>query len=156
MTANSTESATNGDGVGVMSNAETSDPGRQHLRFGFYALLSFITLGFLLEFFHGFRIGSYLSEETEPRRLMWTLAHAHGTLIALIHIALGAAWRQLRPSPRLRMASLCLFAAAVLLPGGFFLGGLFVYPPDPGLGVVLVPIGGVFLFVGLALVARQT
>jgi len=39
---------------------------------------------------------------------------------------------------------------------GFFLGGLFVYPPDPGLGIALVPIGGVFLFTGVALVARQT
>ena len=66
-------------------------PGQGHLHFGFIALLVFLSLGFLLEFFHGFRIGSYLSEATEPRRLMWTLAHAHGTLLALIHIALGAA-----------------------------------------------------------------
>lgn len=138
------------------SGEPSRDAGQRHLRFGFFALLVFLTLGFLLEFFHGFRIGSYLSEETEPRRLMWTLTHTHGTLIALIHIALGASWSRLRPSPHLRIASLSLFAAACLLPLGFFLGGLFVYPPDPGLGVVLVPIGGVFLFVGVALVARQT
>ncbi|MBC8186874.1 MAG: hypothetical protein H8E78_01520 [Proteobacteria bacterium] len=130
--------------------------GQKHLRFGFFALLLFLSLGFLLEFFHGFRIGFYLSEETQPRRLMWTLSHTHGTLIALLHIALGAAWSHLRPSPRLRLASLCLYAAACLLPAGFFLGGLFVYPPDPGLVVVLVPIGGVFLFIGVGLVARQT
>ena len=155
-TPNTPESSTNREGAATMSEAEARDPGRQHIRFGFYALLTFITLGFLLEFFHGFRIGSYLSEETEPRRLMWTLAHAHGALIGLIHIVVGAVWARLRPSPRLRLASLCLFGAAILLPGGFFLGGLFVYPPDPGLGVVLVPVGGVVLFVGLALVARQT
>ena len=77
-------------------------------------------------------------------------------LLALIHIGLGGAWDRLRPSPRLRIASLCLCAAACLLPLGFFLGGLFVYPPDPGLGIALVPIGGVFLFTGVALVARQT
>ena len=53
-------------------------------------------------------------------------------------------------------ASLCLDASAWLLPGGFFLGGLFVYPPDPGPGIVLVPIGGLLLFAGIALVARQT
>jgi len=138
------------------SGVPPRNAGQRHLRFGFFALLLFLSLGFLLEFFHGFRIGSYLSEETEPRRLMWTLTHTHGTLIALIHIALGAAWPHLRPSPHLRTASLCLFAAACLLPLGFFLGGLFVYPPDPGLGVVLVPIGGVFLFIGVGLVARQT
>ena len=138
------------------SGAATRDAGQRHLRFGFFALLLFLSLGLLLEFFHGYRIGSYLSEETEPRRLMWTLTHAHGTLIALIHIALGASWDRLRPSPHLRIASLSLYAAACLMPLGFFLGGLFVYPPDPGVGVVLVPIGGVCLFVGVALVARQT
>jgi len=151
-----TSAETNENGQVSESGNLSRNAGQRHLRFGFFALLLFLTLGFLLEFFHGFRIGSYLSEETEPRRLMWTLTHTHGTLIALIHIALGAAWPQLRPSPRLRIASLCLFASACLLPLGFFLGGLFVYPPDPGLGVVLVPIGGVFLFVGVALVARQT
>ncbi len=151
-------SAADSDEMGGASDsgAVARDPGQRHLRFGFFALLIFLSLGFLLEFFHGFRIGSYLSEETEPRRLMWTLTHTHGTLIALIHIALGAAWTRLRPSPRLRIASLSLYASACLIPLGFFLGGLFVYPPDPGLGVVLVPIGGVFLFVGVALVARQT
>ena len=150
----SIEATESGDPAGT--GTQSRDPGQRHLRFGFFALLLFLSLGFLLEFFHGFRIGSYLSEETEPRRLMWTLTHTHGTLIALIHIALGAAWQRLRPSPQLRTASLCLYAAAVLLPLGFFLGGLFVYPPDPGVGVVLVPIGGVFLFAGVALVARQT
>lgn len=129
--------------------------GRAHLRFGCLALLVFVSLGFLLEFFNGFRIGWYLSEENEPRHLMWTLAHAHGTLIALIHIALGAAWPQLSPSPMLRHASFCLNGAMWTLPTGFFLGGLFVYPPDPGLGIVLVPIGGLLLIAGIALVARS-
>ena len=140
----------------VLSQVPSRDAGKRHLRFGFFALLFFLSLGFLLEFFHGYRIGSYLSEEYEPRRLMWTLAHAHGTLLALINIAVAAAWPQLREGPRLRIASICLVLATCLLPSGFFLGGLFVYPPDPGVGVVLVPIGGVFLFVGVALVARQT
>ena len=151
-------SAVDPDEIGEASGSGVPfrDAGQRHLRFGFFALLIFLSLGFLLEFFHGFRIGAYLSDETDPRRLMWTLTHTHGTLIALIHIALGAAWSRLRPSPRLRIASLNLYAAACLIPLGFFLGGLFVYPPDPGLGVVLVPIGGVCLFVGVGLVARQT
>jgi len=102
------------------------------------------------------RFGFYLSDATEPRRMMWTLAHAHGTLVALVLIAFGAAWPQLTPSPRLLTASLCLRGALVALPGGFFLGGLWVIPPDPGLGIALVPIGGLLLIAAVALVSRQT
>lgn len=130
--------------------------GRRHLRFGCYGLLVFLALGFLLEFFHAFGFGWYLSEETEPRRFMWTLAHAHGTLVALIHIALGAAWPLLRPSKHLATASRCLNAAMWALPGGFFLAGLFISSPDPGLGIALVPVGGMLLIAGVALVAKQT
>jgi hypothetical protein len=138
------------------AESRADDPGRRHLRFGWRALLVFVALGFLLEFLHAFRFGWYLAEASEPRRLMFTLAHAHGTLLALIHVALGAAWGQLRPSPRLRVASRCLYASVWTLPGGFFLGGLFTASPDPGLGIVLVPIGGLLLVAGIALVARQT
>jgi hypothetical protein len=38
----------------------------------------------------------------------------------------------------------------VLLPTGFLLGGLFVYGGDPGVGVVLVPVGGALLVIALA------
>jgi predicted GNAT family N-acyltransferase len=47
-----------------------------------------------------------------------------------------------------------LTAAIVLLPGGFFLGGLFVHGGDPGLGVLLVPVGAVCLFAAVLLTAR--
>lgn len=137
------------------AGGESPDPARGHLRFGFRALLVFVALGFGLEFLHAFRFGWYLAADSEPRRLMWTLAHAHGTLLGLIHVAVGAAWSQLRPSPRLLTASRCLYGATWLLPGGFFLGGLVLASPDPGPGIVLVPIGGLLLIAGLALVARQ-
>lgn len=136
--------------------APAADAGRRHLRFGWRALLVFVALGFLLEFLHAFRFGWYLAESSEPRRLMWTLAHAHGTLLALIHVALGASWSLLRPSPRLRLASRCLYASVWTLPGGFFLGGLFIASPDPGFGIVLVPVGGLLLVAGIALVAHQS
>ena len=151
---NHVESETSGSGP--EADGGPRDAGRRHLRFGCLALLGFVALGFLLEFLHAIRFGWYLAEESDPRRLMWTLAHAHGTLLALIHIALGAAWPQLRPSPRLQTASRCLYAAVWALPGGFFLGGLFLASPDPGFGIALVPIGGLLLIAGVALVARQT
>ena len=38
-------------------------------------------------------------------------------------------------------ASRCLLIASVLIPGGFIMGGIHIYDGDPGLGVMLVPVG---------------
>ncbi len=45
--------------------------------------------------------------------------------------------------------------SALLVPGGFFLGGLQVYSGDPSLGIVLVPLGTVALLLALGLVVRD-
>lgn len=131
----------------------SADYARRHLTFGWWSLLVFLTLGIALESLHGLKVGWYLSVANESRRLMLTLAHAHGTLLALVHLAFAAtacggddAWR--------RWASPCLVAASLLLPGGFLLGGLFVYGGDPGLGVLLVPVGAALLLAAVALTAR--
>jgi hypothetical protein len=42
----------------------------------------------------------------------------------------------------------------VCLPGGFFLGGVSFYSGDPGLGVLLVPVGAVLLLAGVFMTAR--
>jgi hypothetical protein len=125
----------------------------RNLRFGWWSLLVFLSLGGALETLHGFKIGWYVDVGNETRRLMFTLAHAHGTLLALINIAAGLTARkvdrfELRPS-----VSLALIWAAILLPAGFFLGGIVIYDGDPGLGVWLVPIGAVVLFYGVARIA---
>ncbi|MBI4663062.1 MAG: hypothetical protein HY735_30000 [Verrucomicrobia bacterium] len=129
---------------------------RRHLRFGWWSLLVFLTLGIVLEGLHGFKSGLYLDVSNSTRRLMWTLAHAHGTLLSLIHIAFGASL-QLLPAwePRVRgIASSCLTSAGLLLPAGFFVGGIYIYGGDPGLGIVLVPLGALLLFVAVFLTAR--
>ena len=114
----------------------------------------FGTFGLLLESLHGFKVGAYLEPSNETRRLMWTLAHAHGTLLGLVHVAFSATIRLADPAPgRLPTASRSLFWASVLLPGGFLLGGIRFYAGDPGVGVVLVPIGAVLLISAAALVA---
>jgi hypothetical protein len=129
---------------------------RRHLKFGWWSLLLFLTFGLTLEALHGFKAAIYLNVSNEMRRGMWTLAHAHGALLALVHVAFAialphaAAWT----ASRRALASACLMAASVLLPGGFFLGGLFLHHQQPGLGIVLVPLGGLFLFSALFLVAR--
>ena len=66
---------------------------RKHVRFGWWSLLAFLTLGFALEVLHGFKAQMYLDVSNETRRLMWTLAHAHGSLISLIHVVFGVCLR---------------------------------------------------------------
>ncbi|HUR47025.1 MAG TPA: hypothetical protein VMZ27_14195, partial [Candidatus Saccharimonadales bacterium] len=120
----------------------------RHLRFGWWSLLIFLTLGLALETLHGFKVSAYLNLSNETRRLMWTLAHAHGTLLALVHLGFAFTVRMLPDwSPKTRsMASACFIGSGILMPAGFFLGGVFVYSGDPGLGILLVPFGGVMLF----------
>ena len=129
---------------------------RRHLKFGWWSLLLFLTLGIVLEALHALKVGWYLNVSTATRRLLWTLAHAHGTLLALVHIAFGLTVAAL-PSWNARArntASTSLTAASILLPGGFFAGGIVIYAGDPGLGILLVPLGAVLLFTAVLMTAR--
>ena len=127
---------------------------RRHQRFGWSALLAFLVLGALLEAMHGFKVGWYLNAGEETRRLLLTLAHAHGVLLALVNLAFAATLAQTELDARaLRIASPCLTGAGILLPAGFLLGGLVTYGGDPGLGVFLVPPAALMLFAGVAAVA---
>ncbi len=128
---------------------------RRHLRFGWFLLLVFLTLGLVLETLHGFKVQAYLSLMNETRRLMWTLAHAHGTALGVVHLgfAFSVSCVPSWPQTSRTIASYALVAASVLMPAGFFLGGVWVYAGDPGLGILLVPVGGILLFVAVLLAA---
>jgi hypothetical protein len=130
----------------------TSD---RHLRFGWWSLFTFLALGVVLETLHGFKIGWYLDVDREMRRLMLTLAHAHGTLLALVNIAAGLTLRTVKDFELTRAASLSLLWGAVLLPVGFLLGGLVIHDGDPGLGVLLVPAGALLMLYGVWSAARS-
>ncbi len=129
----------------------------RHLAIGWWSLFVFVTLGFVLEALHGFKVDWYLNVANQTRRLMWTLAHAHGTLLGLVHLGFGLTVElsAARPGKRLHVVSGCLTAATVLLPAGFFLGGIWIYDGDPGLAILLVPAGGLLLVVGLLLMALR-
>ena len=129
-----------------------------HVRAGWWLLLLFVALGLLLESLHGFKIGFYLDASNETRRLMWTLAHAHGALLAVVNIVFGLTLeRRGAPSSGSRVvASRCLLGASVLLPLGFFLGGVVTHAGDPGLGILLVPVGGLLLLTAIFLTARRS
>ncbi len=127
----------------------------RHLRFGWWTLLLFLSVGIALEVMHGFQVGFYLDVSNKTRRLMWTLAHTHGTLLSLIHIAFGLTL-QILPSENVRLqrfASPSLIGASILFPAGFFLGGVVNYASDPGYGILLVPVGAALLFLAVLLTA---
>lgn len=126
-----------------------------HLRVGWWALLLFVGLGAALETLHGFKVGLYLDVTSSTRRLMWTLAHAHGALLAIINIVFASSLRMVPDWEGGRhLASRCLRGALVLVPLGFFLGGVRVQGGDPGLGILLVPPGALLLLVGVLSTAR--
>ncbi|MQA29506.1 MAG: hypothetical protein GEU82_06665 [Luteitalea sp.] len=131
---------------------------KRHLQFGWWSFFVFSTLGLVLEMLHGFKAGLYLDVSQETRRLMWTLAHAHGTLLALVHLVFALALRGIPALGRVhqRLISRCLMGASALLPGGFFLAGIHFYAGDPGFGILLVPPGAVLLLIAIALVARNS
>jgi hypothetical protein len=134
------------------------DYSRRHLRFGWWSLLVFATLGLTLETLLGFKLRAYVDVSNDTRRLLWRLAHAHGTLLAVVHVVFGLMLRaapELAPS-RVSTVSASLVGASVLLPGGFFLGGVVFYAGDPGLGVLLVPVGALMLLLAVFLIARGT
>jgi hypothetical protein len=135
----------------------SSDYARRHLRVGWWALLVFATLGLVLESLQGFKVAAYLDVSNETRRLMWRLAHAHGTLLGVVNILFALTLRTSAPStpPGLARISGALVAATFLLPIGFFAGGVVFYGGDPGVGVLLVPAGAVLLLLALYWTARS-
>jgi hypothetical protein len=127
----------------------------RHIAFGWWLIVVSVLFGTALEGMHAFKLGFYLDVSNETRRLLWTLAHAHGALLGLVNIAFAASLPRLR---RLgdrdrRFASTALRAGGLLLPGGFFLGGVFVYEGDPGPAVLLAPIGALLVLAAVVLIA---
>lgn len=120
---------------------------RRHLCLGLWWIVVFAAAGLVLESLHGLKLELYVDVHNQTRRHMWTLAHAHGTLLGLIHLIYAALLPQLEdlpPSCRQR-ASARLTLAGICLPGGFFFGGLWFYAGDPGFGIILVPVGALAL-----------
>lgn len=125
---------------------------RRHLLVGWGGLLLFLTLGIVLETLHGLKSSFYLDPGNSTRRLVWTLAHAHGTLFAMVNMAFALSLSRINLGSErlLRFASPGFIGALVLLPLGFFLGGLRVFGGDPGVGIVLVPLGAVWMLLSVA------
>ena len=126
---------------------------RASLRFGWTAISLFLLLGLVLEFFHLIKAPFYV--ETAIRRELWTLGHAHGTLLGLINVGFAAtAMRCLDSEHSRALASWLLRAGATAVPAGFFLGGIAQSEGDPSLFIMLVPAGALLMLGGALITAR--
>lgn len=120
---------------------------RAHLARGWLGLSVFVLLGIALEGLHAWKSSDYLGVGNETRRLMWTLAHAHGVGLSLVQLGFAASAFLAGDAlaERLRTPARLLDGASLLIPLGFLLAGVAPYEADPGLAIVLVPIGALLL-----------
>ena len=132
--------------------AKTTDAAiRKTLRAGWLLLAISLPFGVTLEALHGFKVQAYLA--SDMRREMWRLAHAHGTLLGILCLVSGLlADAHIAEAVRPRVLAMIRWGA-VLMPLGFFLGGVLNSEGDPSLGILLVPIGALLLVVALVRVA---
>lgn len=125
----------------------------RHHRFGWWALVVFMSAGLILESLQGFRVPWLVDVDVETRRTMFRLAHAHGAVLALVNLAFASSLRGgLEVAAR---TSTMVIAGSLLLPVGFLLGGVWFFDGDPGFGVLLVPIGALLLIAALVDIARR-
>lgn len=114
----------------------------RHLFLGWLGILLILLSGLVLESLHAFKVDLYLLPESEMRRLLLRLAHAHGGLLSLLHLGYATT---LRAVPTTAAASRQLTAGTICLPLGFLLGGVGASPRDPSFGILLVPVGALLL-----------
>ena len=100
-------------------------------QFCFAWICFWIFFGLLLDSFMGMKQLFYLANPI--RREMWRLAHTHGTLMTLVFLAY-VHFRGISKKQHENM----MFIGALLMPVGFFLGGIVTTEIDPFVGVFLV------------------
>lgn len=126
----------------------TSPSTRSVVRFGFGLLLVSLPLGLTLEALHALKVPVYLGSAL--RRELWTLSHAHANLLGILCLAYGAIAERLAGDEAVRARiAFWLRLGALLLPLGFFLGGVMNYEGDPSFGIVFVPAGALCLLYAL-------
>lgn len=122
-------------------------PASLSLRAGLWLLAVSLPLGLTLEALHALKVQVYLGSSL--RRELWTLAHAHGNLLGILCLVFGLLGARLGDGPARSRTDRWLVVGAVAMPLGFLFGGVLNSEGDPSLAVLLVPIGGVCVFVAL-------
>jgi hypothetical protein len=133
-------------GKGKEESKQTSSWPIQGLLFqGWVSIALWMSFGLLLEGLLGYKIPSYL--EDAQRRELFRLAHAHGTLLALVLIAAALCVRSMQIHPP-RIAARAMRLGSVVMPLGFLLSGVWHPEGDPGLAIWLVPPSALMIIFG--------
>jgi hypothetical protein len=127
------------------------EPARRRARIHSYRLLfASACLGFCVELAHAFKLSPYL--DVPLRRELLTWAHAHGVGLALILLAYAATGIVDAASAR---NARVLMLGGVLMPAGFALASIDLHESDPGLGILLVPVGALLVLRALYVAMRS-
>ena len=126
------------------------DPADNAVAVGWLQVTIFLIFGLVLESFHLVKLPFYL--DLHLRRELWTLAHAHGTLLGAVTILFGLSAQRFLPNLATRTnAARLVMAGSWLVPLGFLGGGLGNAEGDPSLMILLVPTGALLLILGLSM-----
>lgn len=122
------------------------------LRLGWAMIAVFLLGGVVLESFHLVKLSLYV--DARLRRELWTLAHAHGTLLGVINVIFAlTASRYMNDETRRTRAAALLRLGTPLVPLGFFLGGIGAAEGDPSIFIVLVPVGALLAAAAVGMLA---
>ena len=122
---------------------------RIHARFGWTLLFVSLAFGSVLETMEGFRWVSLVSDPWKQR--LWSLGHFHGAALGLLNLVyVQWADTQALGVGRRKLASRMLILGSVAMPLGFLLGGIAHPEGDPSIGIILAPVGALFVLVTAA------
>jgi hypothetical protein len=117
---------------------------RVHARFGWTLLFVSLAFGAGLETLEGFRWVSLVADPWKQR--LWSLAHFHGAALGLLNL-IYVQWAdaQALTVGRRLWVSRTLMLGSAAMPLGFLLGGIGHPEGDPSIGIILAPVGALFV-----------
>lgn len=112
------------------------------LKQGFITLAFWMMFGLFLEGLLGYKIPAYLNDNV--RRELFRLAHTHGALLSVLLIIAAICMKLELIKPN-EFSKKALRIGTICLPLGFLFGGIWHYESDPGIGILLVPVGAILI-----------
>lgn len=124
----------------------------RHLRLALVQVAVFLAAGLWLEAMYGLRADGWIDDDL--RREFLRLGHAHGALLGILNLAIAWAMARLgTPESWARPIRVAALLGALLVGLGFFGGGLWHAPTDPGPIVLVVPAGAMMLLASCVAIA---
>jgi peptidoglycan/LPS O-acetylase OafA/YrhL len=124
----------------------------RHLRLSLVQVAVFLAAGLWLEAMYGLRAEGWMDDDL--RREFLRLGHAHGALLGVLNLAIAWAMHRLdTPESWARPIRIATLLGALLVGLGFFGGGLWHAPTDPGPLVLVVPAGAMMLLASCLAIA---